>query len=136
MSLLDIFINYNQRRKEKSGIETVATFTGKRNIASKLTKMKMLQELDYYEYEIEYEANGEIRKGYYIFHPLPDPSIEEIEGMTVRIRYNQKKPYIFERVNEVSEARYKEILNVGLAQAKTDESRPAGDVFSDLRKKI
>ena len=76
------------------------------------------------------------RKGYYIFHPLPDPSIEEIEGMTVRIRYNQKKPYIFERVNEVSEARYKEILNVGLAQAKTDESRPAGDVFSDLRKRI
>ena len=27
--------------------------------------------------------------------PLPDPKIEEIEGETVKIKYNKKKPYLF-----------------------------------------
>lgn len=108
MNLLELFVNYNQRSKEKVGIETVATFTGKRNIASKLSKLKMIKELDYYEYEIEYVANGEKRKGYYTFAPLPDPEPEEIIGTTIKIRYNKKKPYIFEKVIEPSDEGYED----------------------------
>lgn len=101
MNLFELFVNHNQRAKEKAGIVTTATFTGKRNIAGTLTRMKTLRKLDYYEYEIEYFANGEKRKGYFTFSPLPDPEPEEVMGTTIQIRYNKKKPYIFEKVIEL-----------------------------------
>lgn len=102
MNLFELFVNYNQILKEKTYVETIATFTGKRNIAGKLTRLENIKPLDYYEYEIEYVADGKKRKGYYVFFPLPDPEPEEIMGTTINIRYNKKKPYIFEKVIELS----------------------------------
>lgn len=52
------------------------------------------------------------------------------------VPFSLNLPKSMETRDNMSEARYEEILNVGLAQAKTDESRPASDVFSDLRKRI
>ena len=94
MNLLEFFLNLRSNRT-KSWIETTATFTGRRNKATGRTKTGYI-ELDYYEYEITYFAGDKKRSGYYSFYPLPDPATEEIEGQTIQIKYNEKKPYIFE----------------------------------------
>ena len=94
MNLLEFFSKLHSNRT-KSWIETTATFTGRRNKAASRTKVGYC-ELDYYEYEITYFAGDKERRGYYSFYPLPDPEIAEIKGQTMRIKYNEKKPYIFE----------------------------------------
>ena len=96
MSLYGFFLKSHEK-STKSWIETTATFTGKRNKAASRTKVGY-RELDYYEYEITYSVGDKKKSGYYSFYPLPDPEIEEIEGKTMRIKYNKKKPYIFEAV--------------------------------------
>ena len=94
MNFFEFFVNLQNRGKE-SWIETTATFTGKRNKAASRTKVGFT-ELDYYEYEIKYMVGDKEKRGYYSFSPLPDPEIEEINGKTIRIKYNKKKPYLFE----------------------------------------
>ena len=96
MNLFEFFSKIRNNRT-KSWIETTATFTGKRNKAAGRTKIGY-SELDYYEYEITYLAGDKEKHGYYSFYPLPDPEIEEIKGETIKIKYNKKKPYIFEAV--------------------------------------
>lgn len=86
--------------RTKSWIETTATFTGKRNKAASRTKTGY-RELDYYEYEITYIAGGKEKRGFYTFYPVRDPELEEIEGKTMRIKYNEKKPYIFETISDM-----------------------------------
>ncbi len=93
MNLFGFFVSL-QNRKTKTWVETTATFTGKRNKAAARTKIGFT-ELDHYEYEITYLAGNKQRKGYYSFYPLPDPEIEEIEGKTMKIKYDSKKPYLF-----------------------------------------
>lgn len=94
MSLFGMFTKMNNSRTE-SWIETTATFTGVRNKAATRTKTGY-REQDYYEYEINYMAGDEEKKGFYTFYPLPDPETEEIQGTTMKIRYNKRKPYVWE----------------------------------------
>ena len=94
MNILEFFVKLQNRRK-KFWIETTATFTGKRNKAASRTKVGF-RELAYYEYEISYFVDGKEKRVYYSFYPLPDPEIENITGKTIRIKYNKKKPYLFE----------------------------------------
>lgn len=94
MNFFEFFVNL-QNRGKKSWIETTATFTGKRNKAASRTKVGFA-ELDYYEYEIIYKVGDKEKRGFYSFYPLPDPEVEEIKGKTIRIKYNKKKPYLFE----------------------------------------
>ena len=94
MNMFEFFLKL-RNDSTKSWIETTATFTGKRNKAAGRTKVGYC-ELDYYEYEITYFVGDTKKSGYYSFYPLPDPEIEDIKGKTVRIKYNKKKPYIFE----------------------------------------
>lgn len=97
MNLLEAFLKL-RKNNTKSWVETTATFTGKREKATEKTKVGY-KELDYYEYEISYSAGDKQRYGYYSFYPLPDPETEEIKGKTIRIKYNEKKPYRFELVS-------------------------------------
>lgn len=97
MNFFELMVNLNHRDKTLSYVETTATFTGKRNIAGRMTKTGTVHEMDYYEYEIEYEAKGKLRRGFYSFYPLPDPEPDEIKGKTIGIRYNKRKPYLFEK---------------------------------------
>ena len=96
MNLFELFLKFHNN-STKSWIETTATFTGRRNKAASRTKTGY-RELDYYEYEIKYFAGDKEKRGYYSFYPLPDPEIEEIEGKTLKIKYNSKKPFMFEAV--------------------------------------
>lgn len=96
MNMFEFFSKLHNSRT-KSWIETTATFTGRRNKAAGRTKTGF-RELDYYEYEITYFVGDTQRRGYYSFYPLPDPEIAEIEGKTLKIKYNAKKPYVFEAV--------------------------------------
>lgn len=94
---MNIFKAFADIRNSKTElwVETTATFTGNRNKAFGRTKTGYY-ELDYYEYEITYSADDKLRKGFYKFYPLPDPEPEEIKDKTMRIKYNPKKPYMFE----------------------------------------
>ena len=96
MNLFEFCLKLNSLGKT-TWVETTATFTGKRNKAASRTKVGY-RELDYYEYEITYSVGDEKRRGFYSFYPLQDPSIEEIEGKTMKIKYNKRKPYLFEPV--------------------------------------
>lgn len=96
MNLFEFFLNLHNKCT-KSWVETTATFTGRRSRVAQRTKAGY-RELDYYEYEITYCAGNKEKRGFYSFYPLPDPDVEEIEGKTIRIRYNKKKPYLFETV--------------------------------------
>lgn len=96
MNLFEFFVKLHNG-STKSWIETTATFTGKRNKAANRTKVGYREE-DYYEYEITYFVGDRKKSGYYSFYPLPDPEIEEIEGETMRIKYNKRKPYLFEAI--------------------------------------
>jgi len=93
MSLFEVIAKYREMKTE-SWIETTATFTGNRNKAASGTKLGY-RECDYYEYEITYNDGNKLRRGFYTFYPLPDPSVEDIKGTTIRIKYNSKKPYQF-----------------------------------------
>ena len=97
MNFFEFFVNL-QNRGKNNWIETTATFTGKRNKAASKTKVGF-RELDYYEYEITYTVGGKEKRGFYSFYPLPDPETEEITGRTMKIKYNKKKPYIFEALS-------------------------------------
>lgn len=97
MNLFEFFVKLNYKVRTKSWIETTATFTGKRNKAAAITKVGY-RELDYYEYEIIYDVSGKKKSGWYKFYPLPDPEVNDIQGKSIRIKYNRRKPYIFENV--------------------------------------
>lgn len=94
MNLLELFLKLRTDRT-KSWIETTATFTGRRNKAAARTKTGY-HELDHYEYELTYWVDDKEESGLYSFYPLPDPDVEEIKGKTMRIKYNRKKPFMFE----------------------------------------
>lgn len=94
MNLLELFLKLRTDRT-KSWIETTATFTGRRNKAAARTKTGY-HELDHYEYELTYWVDDKEESGFYSFYPLPDPDVEEIKGKTMRIKYNRKKPFMFE----------------------------------------
>lgn len=96
MNLFEFFLKLHSIGT-KSWVETTATFTGRRNKTASRTKVGYC-ELDHYEYEITYVANGKERRGYYSFYPLPEPATEEVKGEKMRIEYNKRKPYIFEVV--------------------------------------
>ena len=96
MNLFEFFVKLNNSGT-KSWIETTATFTGRRNKAASRTKVGY-GELDYYEYEITYLVGDKERRGYYSFYPLQDPPAEKIQGKTMKIKYNKRKPYLFETV--------------------------------------
>ena len=93
MNLFEFFLK-SRNRSTESWVEATATFTGKRNRAARKAKTGF-HELEYYEYEITYLAKNKERRAFYTFYPLPDPTIEEIEGKTMKIKYNKKKPYMY-----------------------------------------
>ena len=83
---------------EKSGwIETNAFFTGKCKKAA-LGKPGPYIQANYNEYQIRYYTIEVERLGWYIFYPLPDPDLEEIKDTSIRIRYNERKPWEFEAI--------------------------------------
>ncbi len=99
MNLFGFFLKLHSIGKE-TWIDTTATFTGRRNKAACRTKTGF-GELDYYEYEIIYLVGDKEKRGFYSFYPLPDPEIEDIKGKTMKIKYNKKKPYIFEGAEQI-----------------------------------
>lgn len=94
MNLFEFFLKLRSKGTD-SWVETTAAFTGRRNKAAHRTKAGC-RELDYYEYEIIYFVGDKEKRGFYSFYPLPDPEAEAVKGKTIRIKYNKKKPYIFE----------------------------------------
>ncbi len=99
MNLFELFVKLNNRKKEKGWIETTARFTGRYEKAVTRTKTSW-QGQDYNSYEIVYTVDGKERHGWYSFYPVPDPSPDEIADMYVHIRYKERKPFVFEMMDE------------------------------------
>ncbi len=97
MNLFEFFVNLNHKKHDKGWRETTAVFTGKYEKTVKRAKGGYII-ADYNSYEIKYVANGEERRGWYAFYPLPDPDAESIKDTEMCIRYNEKRPYIFEQI--------------------------------------
>ena len=97
MSVFDFFINLNHPFQRDDWIETAAVFTGNIERAA-IGKPGHYKEADYNEYEIRYSTEDDVRTGWYIFYPAPDPETGDIKGTSIKIRYNSKKPWQFEAV--------------------------------------
>ena len=99
MSIFEFFLKLNHPSKKAGWIETMAVFTGKVEKAA-VGKPGHYHEADYNEYEIKYFTDSEERKGWYVFHPSPEPDPEDIKGTSIIIRYNRKKPWLFDTLHD------------------------------------
>ena len=97
MNIFEFFLKMNHPSEKEGWIETTAVFTGKAEKAA-VGKPGHYKVAAYNEYEIIYRTNDKERGGWYTFNPLPDS--DDIKGTSIRIRYNSKKPWIFERVKD------------------------------------
>ena len=99
MNLFKLIFRVTHYRNPTMWIETDGVFTGKSEAAIIRTRLGP-RKADYTAYEIVYDAAGKRLRGWYSFHPLPDPDPEELKGNKIRIRYRKRKPYIFEKMSE------------------------------------
>ncbi|MBO4913125.1 MAG: hypothetical protein J5504_10395 [Butyrivibrio sp.] len=101
MNLFEFFSELTHMRSESKWAVTTAHFTGKVQKATLRNKLGP-REGDYNAYEITYYADERKIYGWHTFYPLPDPDSEFLKGSSIYIRYNRKKPYIFELVSKDS----------------------------------
>jgi hypothetical protein len=100
MNLFEIFSNITHPAKKNGWIETVAFFTGKYEKAA-FGRHGCYGSAGYNEYQVRYyTAEGE-RMGWYAFFPVPDPDPEDIIYTSIRIRYKERKPWVFEVIEEI-----------------------------------
>ena len=97
MNVFELFTKLNHPTEEMGWIKTTAVFTGRTERAA-IGTPGQYKNADYLEYEIRYFVSGEERRGWYAFHPLDDPDPDEIKGSELQIRYNGKKPWLFEAI--------------------------------------
>lgn len=97
MNLFEFFTKLNQRQSERGWVRTTATFTGKYEKAAVRTKGGYRQK-DYNTYEFRYMTDQGEQSGWHIFYPVPDPDIEELPFIKLNIRYQQRRPYLYEQV--------------------------------------
>lgn len=97
MNLFELCNKINNPDEKKGWTETTAVFTGK-NEKSAMGAKGHFQLTDVDEYEIRFNTEDGERTGWYKFSPLPGPDAADTEGKTIRIRYNDKKPWIFEAI--------------------------------------
>lgn len=100
MNLFELFSRLTHMRNDGKWAVTTAHFTGnvqKANLHSNLGP----REGDYNAYEITFYADEKKIYGWHTFYPLPNPDPEFIKGSSIYIRYNRKKPYIFELATEL-----------------------------------
>ena len=97
MNIFEFFSKLTHPSSKRGWIETQAVFTGRFEKAAK-GKAGRYIEADYNEYQIKYLSSEKERYQWYIFYPLNDPDPEDIKGQELRIRYNKRKPWLFEAV--------------------------------------
>ena len=99
MSLFEVFSNIAHPAKKKGWIETEAYFTGKFERAATGKPGRYIS-ADYNEYQVRYYTGEGERVGWYVFYPSPDPDPEDIKDTSIRIRYNESKPWQFEAIDD------------------------------------
>ena len=102
MNLFEFFSKLHQKKHIKGWCETTAVFTGRFEQAA-LRGKAGYKIADYNTYELRYQAEGKEQRGWYSFYPLPDPDASAIKDTTIRIRYNEKKPFVFEAADEIED---------------------------------
>ncbi|MCI5958266.1 MAG: hypothetical protein PUD03_05245 [Lachnospiraceae bacterium] len=104
MNLLEIMSNFSNHIKMRGWEETTAAFTGKRFLKlSKTGKYHFAQSVSFYQYEITYIANGKMQSAWHTFYPVADPETEDIQGETMQICYNKRRPWNYKIVDGENE---------------------------------
>ena len=99
MGLFEFCSRIVHRARKTGWTETNAVFTGKFEKAAR-GKAGHYIPADYSEYQIRFDtAEGE-QYGWYVFYPLPDPDPETIKNTSIRIRYRENRPWIYEAIGE------------------------------------
>lgn len=94
-SLFEVLSELHYKDKKRDWVETTGVYTGKFNKDAVAKKTGYVLET-YSEYEVKYNVEGKPHYGWYSFYPLPDPDPIDLSGQIVQVRYNKRKPYIFE----------------------------------------
>ena len=93
MNLFELCTKLNHRHSDRGWVKTTATFTGKYEKAA-------YRQQEYNTYEFRYMTDHGEQFGWHKFYPVPDPDIEELPFIKLNIRYQQRRPYIYEQVTD------------------------------------
>ena len=100
MNLFAFLLKMNNSKKI-GWKETTAYFTGEARKALPKGRVRFYyndQPAEYNEYKIRYYVDDKEMFGWYSFYPAPDPEVNEISDISIRIRYRTKRPWDFEFV--------------------------------------
>ena len=93
MNIFELFVKLTHPVKKSGWVETTAYFTGEYRSPRRTGRgrypspVRVSSATKYYEYMIrDYTEDGE-RTGWYLFYPGPDPSPEDIRGLTFQISH-------------------------------------------------
>ena len=109
MNLFGLFVRLTHPAKRFGWKETTAYFTGDTRIPHRARGgyyplMTVTSPVEAKEYAIRYYVDDQVRTGWYLFYPGPDPDPENIKGMALKIRYKKSRPWIFENISGMEEA--------------------------------
>ena len=100
MNIFSFFVRLTHPRKRWGWVGTTAHFTGHVREAMRRGRPRASRTdipAGFQEYEIVYYAGDTRRTGWYRFYPAPDPEPDEIRGQEIRIRYQRRRPWNFEK---------------------------------------
>jgi len=106
VNIFELFVKLTHPVKKSGWVETTAYFTGEYRSPRRTgmgrypSPVRVSSATNYYEYMIRYYTEDGERTGWYLFYPGPDPSPEDIRGLTFQIRYRKRRPWIFEMVHD------------------------------------
>ena len=108
VNLFGLFVRLTHPAKRFGWKETMAYFTGDARIPHRARGghyplMTITSPVEAKEYAIRYYVDDQVRTGWYLFYPGPDPDPEDIKGMTLKIRYKKSRPWIFENISGMEE---------------------------------
>ena len=109
MNLFHFFTKLTHPDKRLGWVETTAYFTGESRKPQRArggyypADVNVVSTEGFLEYGIRYYVGDKETRGWYIFYPSPDPAPEELEGLSVKIRYKKSRPWIIENAETLNE---------------------------------
>lgn len=101
MSLWNLITGRQQHTHSSNWEDTIACFTGK--YIETMSGSVGTIHVPVRQYEITYYADGELIHNRYSFFPAPDPDQEELQNMSMAIRYKKSRPHRYEVILDENE---------------------------------
>lgn len=99
MNLLELCLKITQKKNRNTWVETQAHFTGEtEECVERSSRYGSIER--YKRYKYVYYVDDVQKHGWHTFFPLEDLDEDEVKDTWVRIRYNRKKPYLSELIED------------------------------------